>query len=79
MIMLKRESDKILEQNKDKNMFDRDMGNGQDKESGPGSRTKEICVCPACGTMVTQKLGIPCEEMGCPNCGAKMRKEKVKS
>ncbi|MEA2004859.1 MAG: hypothetical protein U9O50_01105 [Acidobacteriota bacterium] len=42
------------------------MGGG--RGLGPGDN----CVCPSCGTKVPHKRGVPCYEMTCPKCGAKM-------
>ena len=30
------------------------------------------CICPKCGNYVVHERGVPCQEMRCPNCGAKM-------
>ena len=30
------------------------------------------CICPKCETRVTHGRGIPCQEMRCSSCGAKM-------
>jgi predicted DNA-binding protein (UPF0251 family)/DNA-directed RNA polymerase subunit RPC12/RpoP len=34
-----------------------------------------FCICPNCGFKVTHKKGIPCRQMFCHNCGAKMKRE----
>lgn len=38
---------------------------------GPGG----YCVCPACGTKVKHKRGIPCNQMTCPKCGTPLTRE----
>ncbi len=40
-------------------------------EMGPGG----TCMCPACEETIEHKLGIPCQEERCPDCGAKMLRE----
>jgi len=34
-----------------------------------------FCVCPKCGVKILHRVGIPCREEKCPNCGAKMVRE----
>ena len=41
----------------------------------PGSGPAGNCVCPKCGKKVPHGRGIPCYDMNCPGCGAKMVKE----
>jgi hypothetical protein len=36
--------------------------------AGPGGN----CVCPNCGEKVPHKQGIPCFDLKCPKCGARM-------
>lgn len=36
--------------------------------AGPGGN----CVCPKCGKTVAHKVGQPCNELRCPNCGVEM-------
>ncbi len=33
------------------------------------------CVCPACGTTVPHRWGVPCNQEVCPNCGAAMTRK----
>ncbi|MGD2117671.1 MAG: ferredoxin [Chromatiales bacterium] len=33
------------------------------------------CICPKCGTKVPHQQGVPCQQMHCPECGAKMLRE----
>lgn len=30
------------------------------------------CVCPACGERIAHRAGVPCIQVNCPKCGAKM-------
>jgi len=39
--------------------------------SGPGGN----CICPNCNTVVSHERGVPCYNLNCPKCGAKMIKE----
>jgi len=41
---------------------------GTQAGAGPGGQ----CVCPSCGATVAHQVGIPCYQMSCPKCGAKM-------
>jgi len=36
--------------------------------AGPGGQ----CKCPACGYTMPHQPGVPCYQMTCPKCGAKM-------
>ncbi|MCD6083656.1 hypothetical protein DRJ00_02035 [Candidatus Aerophobetes bacterium] len=36
--------------------------------AGPGGR----CVCPNCGASIPHQRGVPCYQVSCPKCGAKM-------
>lgn len=49
----------------------RGMGGGNRPGSGPGGN----CVCPACGTRVPHRQGIPCNSLQCPKCKGIMIKE----
>lgn len=33
------------------------------------------CVCPACGEKLAHGRGVPCQDMTCPKCGARMVRE----
>ncbi len=52
-------------------------GGGRGRMGGnrPGSGPGGYCVCPACGEKVAHKAGVPCFEIQCPKCGARMVKE----
>lgn len=45
------------------------MGKNTGRERTGGTNT---CVCPDCGYKTPHKRGIPCNEIECPKCGAKM-------
>lgn|GEM_PF-276535 len=47
------------------------MGRGGGRALGPGGE----CVCPSCGEKVPHQQGVPCYEMNCPKCGAKMTRK----
>lgn len=34
----------------------------------------EVCICPVCKTTVAHPLGVPCSQLSCPVCGARMVK-----
>ncbi len=36
--------------------------------AGPGGQ----CVCPSCGTKVAHRIGVPCYQARCPECGSSM-------
>ena len=36
--------------------------------AGPGGG----CICPKCGYNAIHQIGVPCNQMNCPKCGAKM-------
>lgn len=40
----------------------------------PGAGPTGDCVCPGCGEKVSHQRGMPCYELSCPKCGAKMRR-----
>jgi hypothetical protein len=48
----------------------RGLGGGP-KAAGPGGD----CVCPNCGKHITHKLGKPCYQEKCPDCGTQMVRE----
>ena len=51
-------------------------GGGRGRMGGnrPGSGPGGVCICPSCNVSVPHKVGVPCYEMACPKCGAKMMK-----
>lgn len=53
------------------------MGGGRGMGGGnkPGSGAGGNCICPACGTKVPHRQGIPCNAAVCQKCGAKMVRE----
>ena len=52
-------------------------GAGRDRMGGnrPGAGPLGNCVCPGCGTKVPHQAGIPCYDVSCSKCGAKMTRE----
>ena len=47
-------------------------GGGKGRMGGGGSGLGGDCVCPSCGTRVPHQRGVPCYQLTCSNCGAKM-------
>ena len=54
----------------------RGRGQNQGKGLGRGNRSGagigEFCVCPSCGEKVPHPMGVPCNSIDCPKCGAAM-------
>lgn len=51
-------------------------GGGQGKNrQNAGLGAGGDCVCTSCNTVASHQRGIPCYEMSCPNCGAKMTRD----
>ena len=52
-------------------------GGGMGRMGGnrPGAGPSGDCVCPGCGTRVPHQVGVPCYNLNCPKCGAKMIRE----
>jgi len=52
-------------------------GQGRMVGNRPGSGPGGYCICPKpdCDGRVVHQRGVPCFELDCPNCGAKMVKE----
>ncbi|HZX09468.1 MAG TPA: hypothetical protein VFG01_00860 [Acidobacteriota bacterium] len=47
-------------------------GGGRGRGGGQGLGPGGNCFCPVCGAKVPHKRGTPCNQMKCPQCGAKM-------
>jgi len=47
-------------------------GGGRGRMGGSGLGPGGNCVCPKCGKTVTHKLGVPCYQVNCPDCGTAM-------
>ncbi len=47
-------------------------GGGRGRMGGQGLGLGGDCVCPSCGTRVAHQRGVPCYQVSCPKCGAKM-------
>lgn len=45
-----------------------------DREAGGGGGIGigGNCVCPSCGAIATHQVGVPCNSIKCPKCGAMM-------
>ncbi len=52
----------------------RGMGKGMGGNR-PGAGPSGNCICPSCGTRVPHEAGVPCYDLSCPKCGAKMIRE----
>jgi hypothetical protein len=52
-------------------------GGGRGRMSGnrPEAGPTGNCVCPSCGTKISHQAGVPCYDLSCPKCGAKMIRE----
>jgi hypothetical protein len=50
-------------------------GGGRGRMGGMGAGADGKCICPSCGTVVDHKIGVPCYEINCPKCGAKMTRQ----
>jgi hypothetical protein len=53
----------------------RGRGVGRMKGNRPGAGPSGNCLCPGCGNRVPHQAGIPCYDLSCPKCGAKMVRE----
>ena len=47
-------------------------GRGRTQGNQPGIGLGGNCVCPSCGKIMQHQRGVPCNQMSCPDCGAKM-------
>jgi len=48
--------------------------NGSRGIAGGSIKTNdERCICPKCGQKISRKMGIPCEEIECPQCDTIMK------
>jgi uncharacterized protein len=45
---------------------------GRGRMGGSAAGLGGECICPSCKTRVSHQPGVPCFEMNCPKCGAKM-------
>ncbi len=50
----------------------RGAGRGRMSGDQPGSGPGGLCICPACGEKASHTVGLPCNTMNCPRCGARM-------
>jgi len=52
-------------------------GTGRGRMGGnrPGAGPTGNYMCPACGTKIPHQAGVPCYDLNCPKCGAKMIRE----
>lgn len=47
-------------------------GAGRMSGDQPGAGPSGYCICPACGKRIAHQVGSPCNNIRCPDCGAKM-------
>jgi hypothetical protein len=47
-------------------------GAGRMRGTSPGAGPGGGCVCPSCGERAPHRVGMPCYNLNCPKCGAKM-------
>ena len=47
-------------------------GSGRMMGTSPGAGPSGYCVCPVCGEKVPHRVRIPCYNISCSKCGAKM-------
>ncbi|MFP4521194.1 MAG: DUF5320 domain-containing protein [Fibrobacterota bacterium] len=47
-------------------------GAGKGRMGGFGVGSGGECVCPSCGMKKPHGRGVPCSQMTCPSCGARM-------
>lgn len=50
----------------------RGMGAGRGRMGGMGLGASGNCICPKCGKTVPHQTGVPCTQIACPACGARM-------
>jgi len=50
----------------------RGYGGRRGQMGGTGAGPAGKCVCPNCGTEADHQTGVPCYDITCPKCGAKM-------
>jgi hypothetical protein len=53
----------------------RGRGMGRMGGNRPGAGPSGRCVCASCGTGISHQIGVPCYDLACPKCGAKMIRE----
>jgi len=64
----------------------RGMGRGMGRGAGQGGGRGRMggyslgpggnCVCPSCGTTAAHQVGVPCNQVRCPNCGQPMTRQR---
>ena len=50
----------------------RSLGRGRMGGAKAGAGPGGNCVCPSCGAVAPHQAGVPCYDLSCPKCGAKM-------
>ncbi len=50
-------------------------GRGRMDGNRPGAGPSGDCVCPSCGARIPHQAGVPCYNLSCPKCEAKMIRE----
>ena len=53
------------------------MGKGKQQRAASGGGMGPVgnCICPKCGSTISHKQGIPCQDRKCLECGTKMLRE----
>jgi len=53
----------------------RGRGMGRMGGNQPGAGPSGDCLCPSCGVRIPHQAGVPCYDLSCPKCAAKLVRE----